>query len=527
MLGILFKHLPLISDPISTSISPTPSRPFRYCLRGVSSWLGRPFTLDLRSLALLRMAVGALLLLDLAIRATDLEAHYSNAGVMPVAVLYDRLWTPYQFSLHAISGQWQVQALLFLGAGTLAAALLLGYHTRLATVLSWVLLVSVQNRNPMIGQGGDDLLRMLLFWGIFLPWGQVWSCDARGQQRPLHLNYCSAATAAYVVQIALVYWCTALLKMGPEWTQEGTALYYALSLDQLVWPLGKAIYPYPALLKALTFLTWYLELLAPFLLLLPVGVRWARLVFLALTLGFHLGVSLTLFVGLFFLICSAAGLGLLPAGALDWLEARARQLRRWGHARLAAPAWRPQLPWHLERRTDLGAGSRRLLRAVREAAVAAVLFYVCWWNLNDITALPPWRMGEDLRWLGYQFRIDQHWGMFAPTVFKDDGWFILYATTPVGLIHDMTGGGGRASYAKPAAIVNLFKNDRWRKYSENILFVSNDWMRGYYCNYLLRQWRQNPANPPLRQLTVVYMKEVSLPDYQVATPTREVLCECQ
>ena len=31
----------------------------------------------------------------------------------------------------------------------------------------------------------------------------------------------------------------------------------------------------------------------------------------------------------------------------------------------------------------------------------------------------------------------------------------------------------------------------------------------------------------LRHLSVVYMKEVSLPDYHVAKPVREVLCECE
>ena len=51
-------------------------------------------------------------------------------------------------------------------------------------------------------------------------------------------------------------------------------------------------------------------------------------------------------------------------------------------------------------------------------------------------------------------------------------------------------------------------------------------MQPYYCNYLLRIWYENPAHTPLRHLSVVYMKEVSLPDYQVAQPVREVLCDC-
>jgi len=126
--------------------------------------LRRPLGLDLRALALLRIGLSVIILLDLGNRSTDLEAHYANMGMLPPAAPLDRLWTPYQFSLRTTSELWQVQAVLF---GLVAAALLLGYHTRLAT--SWVLLVSLQSRSHILNQGGDDLLRMLLFWGMFLP----------------------------------------------------------------------------------------------------------------------------------------------------------------------------------------------------------------------------------------------------------------------------------------------------------------------------------------------------------------------
>ena len=490
----------------------------------------RPFVLDLRALALLRMGVGAVLLLDLAIRSTDLEAHYGNRGVLPVPALVEHLWTPYQFSLHAGGGLWQMQALLFALAAVAAVALLLGRHTRLATAISWLLLVSVQNRNPLIGQGGDDLLRMLLFWGLFLPWGRVWSRDARGRPAPARLTYCSAATVAYIVQLALLYWCTALLKTGPEWTKTGTALYYAFSLDQVLLPGGRLLYPYPELLRTLTFATWYTELLLPFALFIPWGVRWWRLLVMGVLVGFHLGISLTLYVGLFFLINLASILGLLPPHALDWLTARTTPTlarARRGLARL--PAW--PLPWRLrlERTRPVSAGWQRAARAVRDAFVAGTLAYVCWWNLDDVALLRPTGrlMAEPLHWFGYLVRVDQHWGMFAPAVFKDDGWYVLEGTTTDGRTLDLNRDGKPVSYAKPASVVALFKNDRWRKYSENSLFVNNAWMRPYYCNYLLRIWHENPAHPPLRHLSIVYMKEVSLPDYQLAKPTREVLCDCE
>ena len=132
---------------------------------------------------MLRVTTAAVVLVDLLIRSTDLEAHYSNLGVLPLHVLYEHNWNPYELSVHTMSGLWQVQAGLFLLAGAAAGALLLGYHTRLMTAVSWALLISVQNRNPLIAQGGDDLLRMLLFWGFFLPWGRVYSLDSRKKRR--------------------------------------------------------------------------------------------------------------------------------------------------------------------------------------------------------------------------------------------------------------------------------------------------------------------------------------------------------
>lgn len=497
--------------------------------------LRRPFELDLRALALLRAAVALVLLLDIGIRCSDAEAFYSNMGVLPLPVLLQHSWNPYQFSLHASSGLWQVQVALFLAAAGAAGALLVGYRTRLMTAISWILLVSVQNRNPLILQGGDDLLRMLLFWGFFLPWGRVYSLDARYQPRPASMVYASTATAAYILQLALVYWCTALLKSSPEWRQEGTALYYALSLDQVLMPGGKLLYPYPRLLQVLTWVTFYTEMLLPFVLFIPWRVPWWRLLFVGVLYAFHLGISLTLFVGLFFLINMASVLGLLPASALDWLERRlvpaGQRLGSRVQAQLAGPwasrltGWAPRVRLRVETSLQLPATARSLLRAVREGVVLGLLMYICWWNLDSIVR-PEWVMREPLRWVGYLFRTDQHWGMFAPSVFKDDGWYILDGTTTAGRHLDLNRHGRPTTYAKPASVVALFPNDRWRKYSENYLFVDNEYMRPYYCNYLLRIWHEDPSHPPLRQLDVIYMKEVSLPNYQVAKPTREVLCSC-
>ncbi len=497
----------------------------------LEKYLRKVFTIDLRALAVMRIWVAGVVLTDLAIRATDLEAHYSNMGVLPLHVLHQFSFNPFHFSLHSLSGLWQMQALLFAVAAVFAVFLLIGHKTRLATVISWILLVSLQNRNTLISQGGDDLLRMLLFWGMFLPWGRFYSADAAKAPRNeiQETTYFSAATAAYVLQIFLVYFCTALLKNSPEWNSEGTALYYALSLDQILMPLGKLIYPYPELLRFLTLTTWYTELILPFLLLIPFFNAYFRLLVVSVLLMFHVGISLTLFVGLFYLINIASIAGLLPPQAMDWAEKRLlASFRRpyTGQFKRIFQRLRNQADFSIELKLNkplLPVSGRKY---VREAFVASALVYCIWWNFTGagVTVIP--KMPDSARWVGNLLRIDQHWGMFSPVVFKDDGWYVLEGHTESGGIIDLNQQGKEADYAKPASVMALFKNDRWRKYSENYLFMHNAYMRPYYCNYMVRIWNEENPEKPIKELQVVYMKELSLPDYQVATPTREMLCAC-
>ena len=60
--------------------------------------------------------------------------------------------------------------------GIKCRGLILG--VRLNTVISFVLLVSLHFRAPVLTQGGDMLLVAMLFWSLFLPLGALLA-DAR------------------------------------------------------------------------------------------------------------------------------------------------------------------------------------------------------------------------------------------------------------------------------------------------------------------------------------------------------------
>ena len=263
------------------------------------------FSADLRSLAVFRMVLAVLALADLATRLPDLYAHYTDEGVLPRGVLLQEVLSPWAFSVNLISGKPFFQALLFGVTALATLALLVGYRTRLMTFIVWVMLLSIQWRNPLVGASSDTLLRMLFFWGMFLPLGAHWSVDRTLKAAPprvsmrFPMRFLSLATFALFMQIASMYWFSAILKSGPEWRWEGTALYYALGFGQIATPIGAYLHEFPTLLKVLTFATLGFEAFGPFLLFFPVFTAQVRTGAILAFMSFHLGIWLTMDIGIF------------------------------------------------------------------------------------------------------------------------------------------------------------------------------------------------------------------------------------
>ena len=282
------------------------------------------FGADLRSLATFRIVLALLALSDLANRATDLSAHYTDAGIMPRTVLVEQVLSPWAFSIHLMNGGRLFQALLFGVAALAAFGMLVGYRTRLMTFVVWALLLSIQLRNPLLNGSESPMLRMLFFWGMLLPLGAYWSVDrARSALPRPSPRFLSLATFGLFMQIAFVYWFTAALKAGPEWRSDYTALYYALSLDQLATPIGHLLLDFPSLLQALTLSTVVLEAIGPLLLFCPFFTGPVRTGAALAFMGFHLGIWLTMDIGIFPWISAFCMVCFFPT----WFWDRASTLR--------------------------------------------------------------------------------------------------------------------------------------------------------------------------------------------------------
>ncbi len=461
------------------------------------------FGADLRSLALLRMAMAALVLMDLAERSMDIGAFYTDAGVLPRRALFEYFPEPARFSIHLISGVWQIQAILFLAAAIFAVALFAGYRTRSVSFLSWFFLVSLQVRNPLIYTLGDQMLRLMLFWGIFLPWGSRWSVDSHSNPVPQESSshVFSMATFAYAAQIIFMYTFAAYCKSGAEWRKEYTAVFYTLNLDFLASSLGNYLLNFPSLLKLMTFFVVWLETLGPVFLFFPFWTGPIRMVALSFFIFMHLGIMATMTIGFLPWVSIAALFGLVPSFFWDKI----------------IPAFKTQPSLEPISRSP---STKKAFSVVCDSFIAASLVYSFFWNIWVVPQ--SWfKMPPSAVWVGKLLYLEQGWNVFAPYPPKEDGWFVMPGTLKNGESVDLFRGGEAVRWEKPRLVSKEFKNDRWAKYLEQVNMKIHHGLRAYYAHYLCRQWNSHhPPERALRQFEMYYMREQTLPGLHTSPPQK-------
>jgi hypothetical protein len=296
---------------------------------------------DPRSLGLFRIALGAVMFVDVLRRFPEIQTHYANTGWLTNHFMLFRPMSEHLFSIYlAFSSVWEVRFLMLLH---LAACVLfmIGWRTRLMHVLLLLLLVSINSRNIMLENGGSVVLTLLVAWTMFLPLDIRFSLDAvkrslseRRENSAEALNdradpprpvepVVSLAVFALLLQWVVIYALNAVHKNGPEW-RDGTAVYYLFQQDRLIsdfafWfrdriPLGGY--------KLLTYAGLGIEGAVALLLASPVLVARARMLAWVLAALLHLGIAAIVDLGPFSWAMLVMFLVLVPASA--WERAKKR-----------------------------------------------------------------------------------------------------------------------------------------------------------------------------------------------------------
>lgn len=389
--------------------------------------LARWFSLDVRSLAVFRIALGLLLVADAGLRCRDFSLMFAADGIFPPRLVRDYFdHDPSQWSLALLHDdiRW---AGAILGAEAIAGACLAaGWKTTVASVVAWVVQVSIFRRTMPAANAGDLWLSCLLFWSCFLPLGATWSLDAR-RRPPGPRAVCGPATVALVLQAAAVYLGAGLSKCNASWFT-GEAVRHALSVHDHGTALGTWLTSTDWLVHLVSRGVVAFEIAAPLLF-----VAWpaARLAIAAAFILFHVTIWLTMSVGLFAPIGIVAWLPLLPG-------------RVWGRQEPGRP---PGID------CPSAAGRWLCIGAVLLAAVSFV---------RDRT---PWRerpLPVAVQRAINLFSLTQEWGMFG-VVPPLQQWAYGRALLADGRVVDPLRDGRPVGDDRPADGFTSLRHHRWHK----------------------------------------------------------------
>lgn len=276
-----------------------------------------------RVLAALAVIINVLILLP------DFQIWLTDQGLYTRQHAMDRL-SVHHWSLYHLSGAtWYALALLLATLAS-ATALLFGWHTRVATIVTWVLVASLANRISILTSAADTQLTVMLFWAMFLPLGARFSIDsALAERKDAGNSHFSIATVALLLQVAYLYFFGALLKTGSHWRETYDAVYYAVTSLEVTTPLAPWLAQFPDLLRPLTVYVYWLELLAILFLFTPFLLAKARLFVLPQLVLMHIGFALFLSIAIFPLVSIAGLMAFIPAlfwdRFLGWWNARPRR----------------------------------------------------------------------------------------------------------------------------------------------------------------------------------------------------------
>lgn len=478
------------------------------------------FGIDLRSLALFRILAALIIIGDLIQRMFDLETFYSDLGLLPRSIEITQYMNINHISLHLISGNVFVQGVLFLIALVFATLLLVGYKTRLATFITWFLLLSVHNRALILTIGGDELLRMSLFWGMFLPLGACFSIDSNlPSSKETPKSVLSVASVALLAQVLILYWFSIVFKSrSPEWLS-GDAIYFAVSQEHYGTEIGKYLFQFPHLMKLLTHSSFWFEIIGPLLLFFPIFTGPIRTLISFMFIAFQVGMGSCIVLTIFTWSASLVMLPFIPSWFWEkFLPIITKVIPLGLTTKLCKNISSGLFSLiNLKQKKDTGSAFFNL-SIFGNIFVLFIFTYGLWWNLWTVST--KFEIPKDLTALAHIIRVDQRWNLYCP-VATYSYWYIIPATLKDGTTVDLFRNGKSVSWKKPKLASKLFKNRHWRAFMLHLAWAPNNQktLLPYLSWYLCKKWNEShPANKQIKQLKIYLMYKNQLKNNKESRP---------
>ncbi len=275
---------------------------------------------DTRALDLVRVGVGATLLLSYLSVAGHVEAFYTEQGWLPLAMTpsLTEAWTSLSvlFVFRTTAAAWVLYAL------TIAAALAytVGWRSNVAKVVLLVGHYSFTRRAPAVAYGVDDLCSNLLFIQCFMPMGHVLAVDGRRRAclsfAPWRQTLRSMGLRLTQVQMAVIMAFAGLEKLQGEQWWDGMGVWFAMTDWEFAFFPLEPLAAHPWLLNVAGYVAVLFELAYPAL----IWGRRTRGPILAIAVALHLGVAVMMGLWSFSLAMLVSHMAFAPARWLRWLR---------------------------------------------------------------------------------------------------------------------------------------------------------------------------------------------------------------
>jgi len=175
-----------------------------------------------------------------------------------------------------------------------AVCMTLGFCTRLSCIYVFLAILSMHHHNPFNNNGGDAFVRLMLMYLCFSNCGDCYSIDRwiakkrNGGSLPLEAKP-GWALRMIQIQLAIVYFHTFLCKVNGQQWWDGTAVYFATRLEDLM-RLQMPLFDQLWFCKLLSWFTLVVE----FAMFTLVWIKELRYFVLASALILHLGIDMAI-----------------------------------------------------------------------------------------------------------------------------------------------------------------------------------------------------------------------------------------
>jgi hypothetical protein len=413
------------------------------------------------------------------------------------------------------------------------AAMIVGLWTRATAILGCLLMNSLFDRNPLFWEGTELVFRVFFVYLLCARSGHAWSIDnawrcwrqrRRGVAHRVHRLIPTWPRRLMMLQLAVVYLDTGLLKNGSVWAH-GDAVYYAMNLDHFYRLEPQAV---AAVLgtNVLRVATWFVRFGEVGFALVFVGevlrtvievrsprrsrgaraLAWTRrwilgrriwITWAVATMG---GIFVTMNIGMFqpvmLALCLVYFRGEELARGIAWLR---------GRPRTAAASLDVAPP-------STGSCYGPAGRLVVSAILLWHGFAVGVWLTPERDAIAAVRTPARALvrpWLEFT-RTAQGWGMFAPNPPRHNVFMKVLVTDADGEVWDMRSD----VYAPERRALPFMWNDRMRKMNRRIIGgePGGSWYRKWYARWHCRQWAIDHGGSLPRKVELVKLS------YAIPTP---------